>query len=324
MSSDVSGSAETAGRRAAAAYLRELLLRPGPYRRVWEQHVVRARPGEVSQLAVAEALARHLWSNPRDPGDEDANAQRLKDTVSRALTGRLLSRPTLELFVDTFGFTPHETDHLWRLWNGSSAISVLTGSRAVPRQAEKEVGAALGPRRHQTLSLHDHVCVGADGRLERTRTLQVVEAIAADVDRIPYLYDTTALTVETGQGCRGLSGQLHQIGPGVFATEILLARSLALGETATLEYWTTYRLPGNPADPREREYRRGVLGHMENFDLRIQFHPARLPAGLWWASWDGVDGDVANRQEVTLDEQHSAHRYLRAIERTVVGFYWTW
>ena len=50
---------------------------------------------------------------------------------------------------------------------------------------------------------------------------------------------------------------------------------------------------------------------MENFDLRIQFHPARLPAGLWWASWDGVDGDVANRQEVTLDEQHSAHRYLR-------------
>ncbi len=285
---------------------------------------MRARPGEVSQLAVAEALARHLCSYPRGSGDHDATGQRLKDTVSRALSGRLLSRPTLELFIETFGFSQHECDHLWRLWNGSAAISVLIGHRAVTRQAEKEVSAALGPRRHQTLSLHDHVYVGADGRLERTRTLQVVEAITADVDRIPYLYDTTALTLEVGQGCRGLSGRLRQIGTGIFATEILLARSLALGETATLEYWTTYRLPGNPNDPREREYRRGVLGHMENFDMRIQFHPARLPAHLCWASWDGVDGKVLNRQQATLDGQYSAHRYLRAIERTVVGFYWTW
>ena len=25
-----------------------------------------------------------------------------------------------------------------------------------------------------------------------------------------------------------------------------------------------------------------------------------------------------------LDEEHSAHRYLEAIEHTVVGFYWEW
>jgi len=27
---------------------------------------------------------------------------------------------------------------------------------------------------------------------------------------------------------------------------------------------------------------------------------------------------------MTLDEEHSAHRYLDAIEHTVVGFYWEW
>lgn len=324
MGSDASGSVQAAGRRAAAAYLRELLLKPGAYRRSWEQYVLRARPGEVSQLAVAEVLSRHLWDYPRKPGDQEAGPQRLKDTVSRALSGRLLSRPTLQLFIDAFGFSPQETDRLWRLWNGSAAISVLAGNRAMPRQAERDVRAALGPRRHQTLSMHDHVFVGADGRLERTRTLQVIEAVAADLDRIPYLYDTSALTIEVGQGCQGLSGRLLQIGAGVYATDILLTKSLAIGETTTLEYWTSYRYPGDPADPQEREYRRAVMGHMENFDMRIEFHPGRLPACLWWASWDGLDGCIAQRQEVSLDRQHSAHRYLRAIERTVAGFYWTW
>ncbi len=31
----------------------------------------------------------------------------------------------------------------------------------------------------------------------------------------------------------------------VFATEILLARTLDLGETATLDYWITYKFPGD-------------------------------------------------------------------------------
>jgi hypothetical protein len=27
---------------------------------------------------------------------------------------------------------------------------------------------------------------------------------------------------------------------------------------------------------------------------------------------------------MTLDSQHSAHRYLRSLEKVVVGFRWTW
>jgi hypothetical protein len=58
--------------------------------------------------------------------------------------------------------------------------------------------------------------------------------------------------------------------------------------------------------------------------LRVEFHPGRLPAGVWWASWDGVDGDIIKQEAVGLDRQHSAHRYLRFIEKTVAGFYWRW
>src|SRR5258707_9360168 len=222
----VSQAPSAAGRRAAASSLRELLQRPGGYRRQWEQHVVRARPGEITQLAVAEVLARYLWSYPRVPGDADALPHQLKDTVSRALSGRLLSRLALALFIDAFGLSDQEADRLWRLWQGSGTISVLSGPRAVAPRTEQELHAVLGPRRHQTLSLHDHVHVGADGRPARTRTLQVIEAIADGLDRIPYLYDTNALTLEVGQGGTDLSGELYQVSEQLFATHIALAQAL--------------------------------------------------------------------------------------------------
>jgi hypothetical protein len=320
----VSEAASGAGRRAAASYLLELLQRPGGYRRLWEQYVVRARRSGITQLAVAEVLARHLWSYPRGHGDADVLPHQLKDTVSRALTGKLLSRSTLALFIDAFGISDAEADRLWQLWEGSGSVSVLSGPRAVTPRTEEELRAVLGPRRHQTLSLHDHVHVGADGRVARARTLQVVEATADGLDRIPYLYDTKALTLEVGQGCTELSGDLYQVSDELFVTYITLAKTLDVGETITLEYWTTFQYPGDPADPHEREYRRAVMGRLENFDMRVEFHPDRLPSGVWWASWDGVDGEILEQDAVGLDRQHSAHRYLRFIEKTVAGFYWRW
>jgi hypothetical protein len=321
---EVTETAAVAGRRAAATYLHQLLLRPGSYRRMWAQNAIRDRPGEVNQLAVAEVLARRLWNYPRARGDADVLPRQLKDTVSRALSGRLLSRSTLSLFIEAFGLDDDEADRLWRLWAGSGTISVLSGTGALAADTEGNLRAALGPRRHQTVSLHDHVQVGPDRRLDRTRTLQVIEATADDVDRIPYLYDTGALTLEVGQGCRGVSGSLYQVSPAVFATEILLARVLGPGETITLEYQTAYRYPGDLDDPAERQFRRAVLGRMENFDLRVQFQPAALPAAIWWATWDGVDGPVTHQEPADLDSQHSVHRYLRILTKTVVGFHWDW
>jgi hypothetical protein len=311
-------------RRAASQYLQQLLLKPGAYRQSWERYVSRERRGTINQLAVAEVIARHLWSAPRSPADADVTPNQLKDTVSRALTGRLLSRPALSLFIEAFGFSEHEAGRLWRLWSGSASIGVMSGSHAVPVQTQRELAEVLGPPRHQTLSLHDHVYVGEDGRIDRVRMLQVIEAVAQGVDRIPFLCDTNVLTVEVGQGGKQLSGKVQQIREDMCYAEILLARTLDLGETITLEYWLTYRYPGNPADPAERWHRRGVMRHAENIDLRVEFHPSRLPTQVWWAHWDGDDGAVIHREAVTLDSQCSAHRYIRSADKTVVGFYWQW
>jgi hypothetical protein len=309
------------GRRAASDYLRQLLLKPGAYRHAWERHVVRTRPGTINQLAVSDVLARYLSASGRAAA---ILPHQLKDTVSRALSGRLLSKPALELFIAAFGFGADEADRLRKLWNGAGSIRVLSGSHALPPQAEQTIEQVLGPRRHQTLTMHDHVHVDAEGRIAKARTMQVIEASVADTDRIPYLYDTSSLTVEAGEGCAGLSGDLRQLGDEVFATEILLARSLGLGETTTIEYTTTFRYPGNLDDQDERQYRRGALGSLENFDLRIEFHPDRLPTGVWWATWDGVDGPLLTEEPVTLDSLHAAQRYLRSMQRTVVGFHWRW
>jgi hypothetical protein len=313
-----------AGRRAAARYLHALLAQQGPYRRLWEQHVVRARSSEINQFAVAEVLARYLWNHPRVAGDAEVLARQLKDSVARALSGTLLSRSTLSLFIDAFGISDADADRLWRLWEGSGRISVLSGPRAMNANEEGELRSALGPRGHQTVSLHDDVSVGSDGRIARTRTLQVVEAIVDGLDRIPYMYDTNALTLEVGHGCGDISGELEHISENVYATTIPLARELSAGETISLEYVTTYSYPGNLDDPHEREFRRAVMRRLENVDMRVEFHPDMLPARIWWAVWDGIDGEIIEREPVSLSGQHEVQRYLRSVEKSVVGFRWSW
>jgi hypothetical protein len=251
-------------------------------------------------------------------------AHQLRDIVAGALSGRQLSDQILDLFIESFGFTDHEAERVRRILVGSARVTVLSGSHAVPIEAEHGVDQALGRRRHQTVSLHDHIYVGTDGRIERARTMQVIEAIAKDVDRIPFLCDTNVLTLEAGQGCQGFADEVRQIAPEVFATEIILARTLDLGETATLDYGITYKFPGNLSDPAEREYRRAVMRQVDNLDMRVEFHADKLPGQVWWAHWDGVEGDVIEQELVTLDSQHSAHRYLRSLDRAVAGFRWSW
>ena len=174
------------------------------------------------------------------------------------------------------------------------------------------------------MSLHDHVHVGADRLITRARTLKVIEATADGVDRIPFIYDTDAVTLEVGQGCEGVSGDLRQLREDVFITDILLAKNLSLGETLTLEYWNSFHYRDDRIDAGKREYRRASMRRAENFDIQVEFHPGRLPRGIWWAVWDGVDGDVITEEPAGLDSQHSVHRYMRSLERTVVGFHWAW
>jgi len=312
------------GQRAAAEYLRQLLLKPGRYRDAWQQRVERPRSDVINQMAVAEVICSQLRSVPNHAGDAQVMPYQLGEIVAEALAGQRLSEHTLELFVAAFAFAEHEAERLRRLRAGTARISVLSGSHAIPSQAERDVDHAFGPRRHQTISLHDHVWVGADRRIDRVRTLHVIEATGGGLDRIPFLCDTNVLTVDVGHGCEQLAGEVRRVGDDVFATDIILSRSLELGETLTLEYWTTFRYPGDPFDPAEREFRRAGMRQIQNFDIRVAFHPEQLPAQVWWARWDGVEGDVLDEELIALDSQHSVNRYLRSLDKTITGFYWRW
>jgi hypothetical protein len=311
-----SDSMTPTGVQAAAAYLRELLLRPGRYRHKWEQYAERSRLGQVNQLAVAEVLAHYLWEHPRAQGDVDVLPRQLKDTASRALSGKLLSKATLTLFTDAFDLGRSERERLVKLWEGSAHVRVLSGPRAI----REDQAIVLGRPQVKTLSLHDHHYLGPDGRPERHRVIHVVEALTDGVDRLPYRADTNALTVEVGQGFSGLAGPFYQPLAELFVVDMLLAEPLAAGETATLEYSTSFHYAASPPP----EFRRVVQSSVENLDIRIEFHPAKLPARVEWAVWDGIDGPIAESERVTLDSQFAVHRYLRLAEQTAVGFHWDW
>jgi hypothetical protein len=301
------------GAAAAAEYLRELLLRPGRYRRRWEQYAERSRHGQINQLAVAEVLAHHLWEHPRVTGDMDVLPRQLKDTTSRALSGKLFSKAALTLFMDAFDLDPFERDQLMKRWEGSARVRVLSGPAAVPER----VAEAVGPPGYRTLSLHDHHYLGPDGTPVRHRTMQVVEALTDGMDRVHYRADTNALSVEAGQGCSGI-GAFRQIAADLYATDILLAGTLAAGETATLEYITRFRYRSVPAP----EFRRIVVLSMENLDIRVQFHRDKLPRSVMWAVWNGLDGPIVTSEAVELDSQFAVHRFLRYAQQTVAGFCW--
>ncbi len=309
-------SASPTGPQTAAAYMCELLLRPGRYRRKWEQYAERSRLGQVNQLAVAEVLALYLWEHPRATGDTDVLPRQLKDTVSRALSGRLLSKATLTLFMEAFGFGPLEREQLLKLWEGSAHVRVLSGPRAI----RDDQAGALGSPRLRTLSLHDHHYLGPDGLPVRHRVIHVIEALVDGLDRVPCRADTNALTIEVGQGFSGLAGPFYQPITELFVVDMLLAKPLAAGETATLEYSTSFHYPLPPP----REFRRVVQYFVENLDIRVEFHPDKLPNEVVWAVWDGMDGPIVAREPVALDSQFAVHRYLRLAEKTAVGFHWDW
>jgi hypothetical protein len=145
----MSDAARSTAQRAAAEYLRQLLLKPGPYRALWQRHVARPRDGVINQLAIAEVIASQLASV--HAGDAPVMPYQLRDIVSGALSGSQLSAETLELFIEAFTFGTHEAGQLRRLLAGSSRIGVLSGTRGIPLIAESDVDAAVGPRRHQTL-----------------------------------------------------------------------------------------------------------------------------------------------------------------------------
>ncbi|MFT3860364.1 hypothetical protein [Micropruina sp.] len=287
--------------------LRELLLEP-PYATRWQRHIARRQSHALHQSAICQVIAEYLWANDLQPAGDGALPRKLKDRVYRALGGQSLSLGTLRWFIEAFEMTPEHTATLLRLAGPqASGGTVIGGSLVSP--------GTLPPRRHRTVSLHEWHRVGPDGLPESHRTVHVIRAVER-LDRYPYVFDTDAATVRVVHG--GRSGKPYALDNGLYAVDIMPTTPLEPGQTASMEYETTFWY----RTPPPQEFRRASTGRIENLDLRVQFHPLRLPVQVWWSEWPALDQQPSMSEPVALDSDKCAHRYLDAIESTVVGFRW--
>jgi hypothetical protein len=301
--------------KQACAYLRLLLLRPGEYRSRWTGGPdVTASPdsgsgsdaGDLDYAAVAAVL---------DAAEPDS-ARVGVDTVRKALTGAELSPATLDRFIEAFGLTGRHANRLRDVLRGSGATRVITGDALRPAELYQR-GAAPG---YETLALHEMHTLGPDGRPAEHQTIQVIRSTVDRLDSYPYRFDTNELTVEVTRGGR-VGQRIYRVSDALYAVDIQLTHALAKGESALMQYHTTFFYRSQPPP----EFRRGLARATRDVSIWVTFHPQRLPRRIWSASWDGLDqGRILERDPVELDEQRSVHRRFDVVERAIVGFYWEW
>ncbi|NYJ05303.1 hypothetical protein [Petropleomorpha daqingensis] len=173
---------------------------------------------------------------------------------------------------------------------------------------------------HRTVSLHEWHVVGADGLPARHRTVHVLRALRPGLATYTYRFDSREARVRAVRGCR--AGAPRPDAHGLTAVDLVLPRTLAVGETAAMEYETLFDWRSVPPP----QLRRGMRQRVERLDMRVEFSPLRLPARLEWAVWDGFGPDATVRaaEVVTLDAEHAAHRFVDSAEGVTVGFTWAW
>jgi len=310
-------SAETA---AASGFLYELLTRSGKYRALWRAKLV---SGAGAHAAIADVIAEHLAA--RAPAEPRQDPERLRRRVTRALARggpeTALSSSVLEWFIEAFSIEREDADRLRFLFSGSSSIRYVRGDA---EETKLPIFDAPEAARHRTIDLREYHFLGPDGLPAVHRTDQIVEAVVDGLDRIPYLADTGMLTVDVQNG--GLPSPLYQVrasdGNVYHALDILLDRTLLRGDTAVLNYTTTFSY----AEPPETLVRRGFRRKVDSFLLLVRFHPEMVPTTVWWAEWDGVTGGrITRREKVELSPEFEAHRFLQGgAAQAVVGFCWDW
>jgi len=256
-------------------------------------------------------LASKFWEE-----GQDINEASLKDRVSRALRGEVLSPETLQLFIAAFRMTDEHAATLRQQREGTQQALIVIGDLEPPEQ----ISGHQAPR-HETLMLHEHHWLGPDGLPARHRTQMNIRAGVDGLSHYQYRFDTPHARVKAVRG--GQCGELYQLSDDVWAVDLSFPRSLARGEMHYMEFWTLLKYDVPPP----REMRLETHGRTENLDLRVQFDPMKLPSAVWWAEWRhycGPGNKIIDQESYVLDDELSVHRYLEAIERAVVGFCWDW
>jgi hypothetical protein len=285
----------------AASYLRLLFVRPGELRTAWEKHAVAPQPGEVDPAAIAAVI------NSESTGEPVA-----VDVVRAAVDGTALTAQTLERFIEAFDLGPRLATRLRGLLRGSDSVRVITGSAVSGFRVP-------GPLRHETLAVHELHTLGADGLPAEHQTIQVIKSTVDTLETYPYRFDTDQLVVEVVRG--GRVGDMYRFNESIYGVDIVLDRPLGRGETTLMHY----RLTFGYRTPPPTEFRRAVLGTMRDVTLWVQFHPEKVPARVWQARWDRLDGSRAvEEQLVELDGELSAQARYDHVEDSILGFHWSW
>jgi len=286
----------------AGAYLRMLLARPGDPRSVWLKHAPDAGPAEIDADAVAEVLRRYGSGLPD-----------LARLTARALAGQELAPATLELFIGAFEISPRHATRLRDLLSGSDSVRVITSD------ALAELYRDTGPKRHDTLALHEMHTLGPDGWPAEHQTIQVIKSTVDLLDTYPYRFDTDQLVFEVVRG--GRVGDTYRVTDSFFGVDIVLDRALGRGDTALMHYRTTFAYRTAP----EPEFRRGVIGTMRDVTLWVRFHPDRLPARIWRGRWDRLDhANVVEEELIEMDDEFSVQARFDSVTDAIVGFHWAW
>lgn len=296
------------GPEAAGPYLRELML-AAPYRARWERHATRLAGGP-NLSAIAQVIAEHLWETGERDEAEESLPRELKDRVGRALRGTVLSPTTLRWFVEAFELHGPEERELWRLLSEPTAGPlVIRGNAASPLRR---------PPRHRTIALHEFHDIGADRKPSSHRTVHVIESLIDSFDAYPYRFDASAVSVEVLHGGRASAPRAEEA--GLYAVDIALTRPIAKGQTASLEYVTTFAYDEPPAP----EFRRAAFSAVENLDIRVRFHPDARPREIDWCVWEDLGSRRSYEEAVELDDDGVVHRFCRSVVGAVVGFSWVW
>jgi hypothetical protein len=115
--------------------------------------------------------------------------------------------------------------------------------------------------------------------------------------------------------------RLYRINDYLHGIDILLDRPLDAGQTALLQFHTTFAYRSDPPP----ELRRGVLRTVNDLTIWVRFHPDRIPARVWQARWDRLDqAKVIEQQEAEIDHELSVHARFGPVESAIVGFWWEW
>jgi hypothetical protein len=179
--------------------------------------------------------------------------------------------------------------------------------------------SGAGPA-HRTLSVHEFHRVGPDGLPVSHRTVLVLRALRDGLPSYPFRFDRQEAFVRAVRGVR--AGDPRTDEDGLTVVDMVFPRPLAAGETASFEYETVFSWRSVPP-PQVRRAARQPVQHVE---MRVEFHPSRLPAELHWALWDGYLPGARLRaaERVELDAEHAAHRFIEELHGHTVGFTWSW